>query len=306
MERSSVKIALPLGFILVAGMILHPIMRANTSSHVLFAEPMTTLHTSRTASTDLEIGGDLAGASTGSTLYLTREDLLALPQTAFTVANDANFSGATMVSGVGLESLTQLLAANPKADMVVAICDDKYDANYPRAYMTTHDPLLVLTVNGNPPARWPKAPEDGSDMGPYLISNPAFEPSFKVLSHAEEPQIPWGVVRIEFREESEVFGAIAPRGSQARDEQVQAGYRIAEQNCLRCHNMGREGGLKAGRSWQILSAWATSSPEYFAAYVRNPQSKNRKAQMPGNPSYDDATLKALSTYFQTFSPGEKQ
>jgi len=43
-----------------------------------------------------------------------------------------------------------------------------------------------------------------------MISHPAFAPSFKVLSHTDEPQIPWGVVRIEFPDEKSVFGAIAP------------------------------------------------------------------------------------------------
>jgi len=52
----------------------------------------------------------------------------------------------------------------------------------------------------------------------------------------------------------------------------------------------------------VLSAWATASPEYFAAYVRDPQAKNPHAQMPGNSGYDDATISALIAYFQTFSP----
>jgi len=57
---------------------------------------------------------------------------------------------------------------------------------------------------------------------------------------------PLGVLRIEFGDEAAVFGAIAPRGPQARDPQVQDGYRIARQNCFHCHNMGDAGGQKAG------------------------------------------------------------
>ena len=102
-----------------------------------------------------------------------------------------------------------------------------------------------------------------------------------------------------------LFGALAPRGPHAPEPAVQAGYRIAQQSCLQCHNMGRDGGLKAGRPWLVLSAWAASSPEYFAAYVRDPKAKNPHADMPGNPGYDDATIGALRAYFQTFSPQEK-
>jgi mono/diheme cytochrome c family protein len=144
-------------------------------------------------------------------------------------------------------------------------------------------------------------------MGPYMISPPRFSPSFKVLAHQDEPQVPWGVVRLEFRNGKAVLGAIAPRGPHAAEPAVQYGYRIAQQNCFRCHNMGRAGGQKAGHPWLVLSAWARASPEYFAAYVRNPQASNPHAQMPGNRDYNDATIRALLAYFETFSsPGKER
>jgi len=58
-------------------------------------------------------------------------------------------------------------------------------------------------------------------MGPYMISNPKFAPQLQDFSHEDEAQIPWGVVRIEFRDEKIVFGAIAPRGPHAQDGDVQ-------------------------------------------------------------------------------------
>ena len=263
-----------------------------------------TLRTARVSPSDLEIGGDLAGLPPGSTRYLTRDDLLALPQVRITVANDSNFSGPVKLSGVALEELLQRLSAAPKSDMVIAICDDKYHAHYPRAYLALHRPLLVLEINGKPPAGWPKDPE-GNDMGPYLISHPNFKPAFSILSHAEEPQIPWGVLRLEFRNESEVLGAIAPRGSHANDPAVQAGFRIAQQNCFHCHNMGSEGGEKAGVPWTALAKFAAQAPDFFAAYVRDPKATNPRTQMSGNPSFDDATMSALTAYFQTFSTQAK-
>jgi mono/diheme cytochrome c family protein len=266
----------------------------------------TLLHPTRQSAADLEIGGQLSHLPPGTTRYVTREDLLTLPQVTFTVNDDANFTGPTQVSGVALEDLIRHLGAASQADLIVAICDDQYRANYPRAYLAAHHPLLVLKVNGEPPERWPKDAEGHNlQMGPYMISHPKFTPSFQVLSHRDEPQIPWGVVQLEFRNEKTVFGAIAPRGPHAREAPVQAGYRIAQQNCFRCHNLGNEGGQKSGHPWLVLSAWAAASPEYFAAYVRNPQTKNPQARMPGNPGYDDATIRALSAYFRTFAPEEK-
>jgi mono/diheme cytochrome c family protein len=264
------------------------------------------LHEKRQLPTDLEVSGALAGLPADSTRYITHEELLAMPQVNFTVTDDTNFTGSTKIRGVKLEDLARTLGASPSSDMVVAICDDAYRANYPRAYLAAHHPVLVLEVNGKPPAGWPKdSQEHKFDMGPYMISHPGFTPSYKILSHSDEPQIPWGVVRIELREEKIVFGAIAPRGPHAQDRAVQDGFRIAQQNCYRCHNAGREGGRKSGRSWEFLGALAAESPMNFAAYIRAPLANSPQAQMPGNPQYDDATLAALTAYFRTFSMAAK-
>ncbi len=133
--------------------------------------------------------------------------------------------------------------------MVVAICDDKYRPNYPRAYITAHHPLLVLRVNGQPPPRWPKNPETHMyNMGPYMISHPKFTPSFKILSHSDEAQIPWGVVRLEFRDEKAVLGAIAPRGPHAQDTAVQAGLPHRAAELLPLPQCGRRGRAEIGAS----------------------------------------------------------
>lgn len=264
------------------------------------------LHDKRQQASDLEVGGALAGLPPGSMRYLTWAELAAMPQATFTATGDTNFTGPTKIRGVSLEVLARRLAAAPSSAMVLAICDDRYLSAYPHDYLAAHHPVLVLEVNGQPPSGWPRAAEDhASDMGPYMISNPKFMPSFKVLSHSDEAQIPWGVVRLEFRDEKTVFGAIAPRGPHAVDADVQAGYRIAAQNCFRCHNEGSEGGQKSGRPWDLLGGRAAASPKDFAAYVRSPAARNPSAQMPANPEYDDATLAALTAYFRTFAPGAK-
>jgi mono/diheme cytochrome c family protein len=264
------------------------------------------LHEKRQLASDLEVSGALAGGPPESTRYVTRDELLTMPQVSFTVTDDTNFTGPAKIRGVKLEDLRRALGAPSASDMAVAICDDGYRANYPHAYLVAHHPVLVLEVNGMPPAGWPKDSEAHTfDMGPYMISHPKFISSYKILSHADEAQIPWGVVRIEFREEKIVFGAIAPRGAHAREREVQDGFRIAEQNCFRCHNAGQEGGRKSGRSWKSLGALAVASPMDFAAYIRAPLTRNPRAQMPGNPQYDDATLAALTIYFQMFAEAAK-
>jgi mono/diheme cytochrome c family protein len=262
------------------------------------------LHEKRRSITDLEIGGDLPGAAAGTTRYIAYDDLLRLPQVTYTISDDTNFGGRkTRITGIPLAELARVLGATPAADMVIAICGDQYRSNYPRSYMAAHHPLLVLKVNGKSPAGWPKDTESGSYMGPYLISHPTFTPSFKIFAHEDEAQIPWGVVRIELRNEQKVFGAIRPRGVHASDPLVQKGYAIARQNCFRCHNMGAEGGTKAGYPWLVLASWAETSPQRFENYVRDPQAVDPRSNMPGNPKYDAATVNALRVYFSTLIPG---
>jgi len=266
------------------------------------AQSSPVLHARRQNATDLEVSGALAGLPPDSTRYITHDDLMAMPLVSFTASGDTNFVAPTKIRGVKLEDLARALGASPARDMVVAISNDEYRANYPQAYLAAHSPVLVLEVNGKPPAGWPKdSQEHKFDMGPYMISNPKFVPSYKILSHADEPQIPWGVVRIEFRDEKIVFGAIAPRGPHAQDREVQNGFRIAKQNCFRCHHSGREGGQKSGLSWEVLGAFAAASPKDFSGYIRAPLTRNPHAQMPGNAEYDDPTMEALTAYFRTFS-----
>jgi hypothetical protein len=262
--------------------------------------PRSLLHANKQAETDLEVGGDLAGLPPGSTRFVAYKDLLTLPQVTYTVSDDSNFKPRTRITGIPLPELDRLLGGASDAKLVVAICYDGYRTNYPSAYLASHQPLLVLKIDGKTEDNWPKS-EYGGLLGPYLISHPSFTPAFKVLSHTDEPQIPFGVTRIEFRDERVVLGSIAPHGHYPPDSPVVGGYRIAQQNCFRCHNMGAEGGQMSGRTWQTLAMWASSEPQYFARYVKNPRSIDKKNHMPAFPQYDAATIEALRQYFATFA-----
>jgi hypothetical protein len=261
------------------------------------ADPKTILRLERSSGGDLEVGGDLAGVAPGATRYVRYEDLLQLPQETHSVSDDSNFRGTTEISGVALSTLAEILGQS--ADMMVAICSDHYRANYPADYLSAHHPVLVLRINGKDRDQWPASAEGGS-MAPYVISHPSFKPSFKVLSHEDEPQIPYAVTRIEFRREADVFGPIRPRGNWPADSPVEQGYVIARQDCFRCHNMGPEGGTMAARSWLQLAMTANLDPMRFQYTIRDPRSVKRGAKMPAHKDYDDATLQALTEYFRTF------
>lgn len=259
------------------------------------------LFTARSSPGDLEIGGELAGLPKGTVRYVRYEDLLKLPQETYIISDDTNFKGKAEISGVALTTLARLFGQAAHSDLIVAICYDKYRSNYPSDYLAAHHPILVLKINGQLRDKWPPS-EDGGPLGPYLISHPTFRPSFKVLSHEDEPQIPFGVTRIEFRTESVVFGVIQPPGKWAANSPVAQGYIIARQDCFRCHGLYGEGGSRASRSWLVLSAWAATDATRFQQYIHNPQSIQPSAKMPAHGSYDQVTLDALTAYFSTFTP----
>jgi mono/diheme cytochrome c family protein len=265
------------------------------------------LQIERTSSLDLEISGNLAGLPAGSKRFVHHEDLLTLPQVSFTVTDDPNFSGPTEVRGVELDLLARELATEGERAFIVAVCRDWYRAHYPRAYREVHKPVLALEINGQLPPDWPKSKEGTtSATGPYLITHAHFTPSFKVLAHEDEAQIPWGVVALEFLNEKAALAGIEPQGATADAPDVEAGYRIAQQNCFRCHGPANLGSLKGKLTWDGIALFASQAPKNFAAYVRNPKSVVPNAEMPPNPHYDEPTLEALTAYFDTFAPSEKK
>jgi mono/diheme cytochrome c family protein len=255
------------------------------------------LYRHRAGASDLEVGGALAGVAKGQTRFVRYSDLLTLPLETYTVTDDTNFGKTVRITGVSLAGLPRWLGAAPGAGMVIAVCDDAYAAHYPAAYLRAHHPLLVLRVNGKDPAHWPVG-VDGVPMGPYMVSHAHYTPSFRVLAHEDEAQVPWGVVRLEFRNEQQVYAPIEPR---LRSPLADQGYTIARQSCFRCHSNGGEGGLKSNRSWGVVARRAQSDPAWFDAYVRDPKKINAASQMAASPQYDAATLRALRAYFAEFT-----
>jgi mono/diheme cytochrome c family protein len=262
-----------------------------------------TLHRARLSSSDLEIAGMLNGVASGEPRYVRYSELLTLPQETYSVSDDSNFKGTVTITGIPMELLPKLLGAQPGATMMTAVCDDAYAAHYPPEYLVRHHALLVLKVNGKAPDQWPVGSDDAA-MGPYMISHPQFVPAFTVLSHKDEAQVPWGVMRIEFLNPEEVYAPIDPaklRKPHDQEPLVLEGYAIARQNCFRCHGETDDGGTKSSRSWDDLGRRAVASPAAFDRYVRTPKLVNPQSEMAGSPQYDDATLKALRTYFALFA-----
>jgi hypothetical protein len=266
------------------------------------APPRLPLGPQRGSPQDLEIAGDVPGVAQGEKRFVRYADLVKLPQVTFTVRDDENFSAPVQLSGVPLDALLPALGIGGGKQLIAAICDDGYEGHYTGEYRAAHHPFLVLRIGGKEPADWPKGP-DGENYGPYLISHASFSPAFHVLAHKDQAQIPYGVVGLRFFDESAVLHQLLPPGAAVPAMQ---GYRIAQQNCLRCHREGDIGGTKSPFGWPQMALIAQGNPTAFGKYVVRPNSVNPEANMPANPEYDAVTVAAITAYFRSFAPEEKK
>lgn len=265
------------------------------------------LHDRRESPTDLEITGMVPGVPPGQSRLVSRDFIATLPHVSAVVKHDENFQEmpkpSITVGGVSLDVLARSLGADPGALAVEAVCSDGYTADFPPGYTQTHHPIFGLTIDHLTPNEWAKK-NHSFDVGPYFITYADFKPAFRVLSHSDRAQVPSEVTRLNFTTVEDLYAPITPKAippAQQATSPVYLGFRIAQQNCYRCHNAGGHGGSKAGRSWRKLGNIAKENPRYFIAYIHNPQAIDPTSDMPANPKYDQATLNALTRYFQTFA-----
>jgi hypothetical protein len=259
------------------------------------------LATQRSSPQDLEISGDVPRVPQGAKRFVHYEDLARLTQVSFTVKDDDNFSTPVKLSGVPLDALLKGLGFGTGKQLIAASADDGYEAHYTAEYRAAHHPFLVLRIDGQEPAHWPKGP-DGENYGPYLISHSSFTPAFHILAHKDQAQIPIGVTGLRFLDEEATLKGLQPPGTVSAASPAMQGYRIAMQNCLRCHRSGDLGGTKSPFGWPQMALIAQGNPAAFGKYVVRPNSVNPEANMPANPDYDAATLAALTAYFRSFAP----
>jgi mono/diheme cytochrome c family protein len=253
------------------------------------------LQTQRTSPQDLEITGDVSGIPAGQSRFARYADLAALKQVSYTVKDDPDFSGPVQLSGVPLDELIAALGTTGNEQLVAAAGADGYEGNYTTGYRAAHQPFLVLTINGRQPTQWPKGP-DGEMLAPYVISHPYFKPQLKILEHIEEPQLPYGVTKLHFFDQTAILATLKPPASAGAA--ATHGYQIVLNSCLRCHSNGEIGGNKSPFGWPQLALIAKGNADAFGKYVIQPNRVNPEATMPPNPNYDAATVAALVAYFQ--------
>jgi hypothetical protein len=251
---------------------------------------------------DLEIKGLVANLP-GSSGFISYKALLTLPTVEATVTGDENFAemhiSTVKIKGIYLDVLAKSLHALANADLVTALCTDGYMGIFTHAYIATHKPILVLTINGMPPKEWAHQAHQ-EDPGPYFFTSENYNPTDHVLAHTERAQVPTNVAALTFANQQSYFAPITSPAQFAKGSPQEAGFAIAKVECIKCHNAGSSGGTKGHSSWSMLSRDATRDPDTFAKRIRDPKSVDTSSVTPPNLNYDTATLAAITAYFKSF------
>ncbi len=152
----------------------------------------------------------------------------------------------------------------------------------------------MLEINGKGPRDWP-----------LPGWTPTRVPTWSRVSYRDlEHKKPWGVTTIEVASYADRYrgaysgkwASLSPSGRRGRE--------IWINSCASCHQgpEGTFGGIKAGRPFPVIAAYAGYDRPYFVKYVRNPRSLVPCAMMEPHPRYTDAELSDLIEFITAGQP----
>jgi cytochrome c2 len=254
------------------------------------------LHPNRQSPTDLAIAGLLAGVPADQTRFLRWADLAKLPSSKLKLTGEF-VPGEQEVTVVFLTELWKALPLAPGADALLATCTDGYASVYRDAFIASHRPFLILTINGQGPEKWPP-PGLHFNPGPYVISVSAdVAPAVASLIDAGHKK-PWGVSALRVARYTEAFAGFYTAPRTALSDRALAGRELWIHSCTSCHAgpPATFGGTKSDRAFDVLAAHARFNPTYFKNYIRDPKGFAPSAKMEPHPHYTDAQLDTLIAF----------
>ena len=241
------------------------------------------------------------------TVYYSYDQLLTLPTVTVKTERDPNTNTPATYTGVYISDLFEAFGADASFDVIGANSVGYLKQYYDRDYLARHRPILLLKLDGKPPADWPttehadgKVTHEGW-LGPYCVVHDSFSPAETVYGYVEEPRNVCGVVSLELTNFTQSLGRLTPKKG-GNDPEVVKGQKIAVGSCISCHKLGNVGGKQA--SWGALAASVVISKDNFKKKVTNPQSVNPTSHMPPHPTFDDKTFNALEAYCKAMMPTE--
>lgn len=269
----------------------------------LIASPVTVM-TERASPFDLEISAGLENQVAGQSMFVSWDDIVALPTSELEIEGEF-VPGKQTITIVMLQELWEALPVDSDHDTLIAYCTDGYFSIYQPDFLATQQPFVVVRINGDGPDKWP--PEGLTfNPGPYVISvsNELVPGTQDILDVGHKR--PWGVNNIQFTSLEEIVAPAHSGPWETLSSRGADGRELWINSCSSCHEgpQGLTGGNKSQRPFQILAVHAQHNEEFFRNYVRDPKSQIPSATMEAHPHYTDEQLDALVAFITAEQPEE--
>ena len=145
------------------------------------------------------------------TVYYSYDQLLTLPTVTVKTERDPNTNTPATYTGVYISDLFEAFGADASFDVIGANSVGYYNKQYyDRDYLARHRPILLLKLDGKPPADWPTT-EHESWLGPYCVVHESFSPAETIYGYVEQPRSVCKVVSLELTSFTQSLGRLTPK-----------------------------------------------------------------------------------------------
>ncbi|MEM7790271.1 MAG: cytochrome c [Verrucomicrobiota bacterium] len=248
-----------------------------------------------------QIGGAFQATSNGEIGYLTLDMMLAHKDVTTVVEPFIENGREAELTILPFKSIMKDLPLKAGYDAIIIRCRDGWINYYTEAILEKFEPFVVLLIDGEPPSSWPIDEEMRDHLFPFYIHISLLTHADFYLDREYGMMNPSAAVEFEAVKFNEFFGPLfeEPYASLREGSKAYEGRKRYLNNCMACHKgPGDVGGIKSERPFQVLKAHARYNPDFFKAYVRNPQQVNPVSKMVPHPHFDDDELQALIEFLK--------
>lgn len=177
-------------------------------------------------------------------------------------------------------------------DTLVLTASDGYAPTLTAAQLQQHQAMLVFAEAGKPDFEFTPLQQGKGMVSPapfYLV----WPGAGKEAAHYAWP---YQLVKIELIRFSDRYAQVLPVKSASA--QVQQGFTLFKQNCLKCHSINLQGGVlgpELNAPKNVTEYWQIHD---LRAFIRNPESYRYQSKMPAFSHFSDADIDAVLAYLQ--------
>ncbi|MDZ7871203.1 MAG: cytochrome c [Rheinheimera sp.] len=175
-------------------------------------------------------------------------------------------------------------------DTLVLTASDGYAPTLSAQLLARQQPMLVFAEAEQPDFSFTPLQQGKGMLSPapfYLIWPGAGKA-------AEHYAWPYQLVKIELIRFADRYAQVIPLSTASA--QVQQGFALFKQNCLKCHSINLQGGVlgpELNAPKNVTEYWQQHD---LKAFIRNPESYRYQSKMPAFSHFSDADIDALLAY----------